>query len=165
MSIEDYAWASGFYEGEGNCNLRRSNGSARPIISIPQVNYEPIQKLIDIYNFGRVYLEERGGKSSPCYYWEVAKFDDVLYFAKSISPWLSEKRMIQIWDKIHYYYNWHEYKQKYCKNGHNRNIYGKRFLRLKANTKEKYETYYCYACAKKIKTESLIFKHGGNNGY
>lgn len=65
----DYAWAAGFYEGEGSFYTNTtSSASGRPrasrVLSLVQVDKEPLEKFAKIFPGGKFYFRKRTGNAS-----------------------------------------------------------------------------------------------------
>jgi hypothetical protein len=115
IKIEDAAWAAGFYEGEGNISFGQRGGVK---VAIKQVNIQPLQKMKNIFG-GTIYGPKYNGKNcQDVYTWALSTYKEVNNFVWSLSPWLSEKRLIQMVDKIEYKINMRDLRSEYCRNHH-----------------------------------------------
>jgi hypothetical protein len=108
MMREDYAWAAGFYEGEGSIAHHCRNGRLyKPCevrIVISQSGGGDAAKLLerfrDIVGCGKVYgpytpsIHNLGKK--PLWRFAVSKHEYVQAIAAMLWPWLSERRRTQI---------------------------------------------------------------------
>lgn len=124
VAIVDAAWASGFYEGEGNVSFGARGGIR---ITITQVNREPLDRLQFLFG-GTIYGPKNNGgpKDRPHYIWSVSSAPLVYNFAWQITPWLSELRLKSLMDKIEFKINMSDLRLEYCKNHHLRSTYGYR---------------------------------------
>lgn len=108
---EDLAWAAGFLEGEGSfCYKRplwarhggkptRSNcGFGRLEVSAAQKEREPLEKLLSIFPFGKIYgpYNHKNGRSKPHYRLSYHKTDQAQTIMAAVWPWLSSRRKEQI---------------------------------------------------------------------
>lgn len=74
MTIENLAWAAGFWEGEGTCGYytvrrKRRNGkyttNSRLTVTISQVDPTPLQKLAKLFDTGNVRCHSNISPISP----------------------------------------------------------------------------------------------------
>ena len=95
----DYAWAAGFYEGEGSIVFTGNSGL---VLSIAQVTEEPLLKMQKLFG-GKIKPKKiYNSKHQPAKVWMVTNLADCKRVISLMSPWLSERRMIQAWDKIEF---------------------------------------------------------------
>lgn len=100
----EYAWAAGFFDGEGNTHLgyRVYGNSTVPIprvmLQVAQVDRRVLDRFQRILGFGKV-----GGpyapktiNSKPYYYWRVEGLPYLLEFQDKIGPYLDEVKTIQL---------------------------------------------------------------------
>lgn len=118
IKVDQYAWASGFYEGEGNVSLGQRGGIN---ISVSQVNQEPLIKLMEIFG-GKIYgpYLNKGPNDKPYYVYYLSTHEAVSNFIWKIIPWLSEKKAKELLDKLEFKINMIEFRAKYCRNFHPR---------------------------------------------
>ena len=103
INREDLAWAAGFLEGEGTfyCNIqkpKKEGWKAQAAISIRavQVEKEPLERLANIFPFGKMYGPYMGkSNKQPHYQWAVHSFEGGQALIAAIWPWLSTKRKTQ----------------------------------------------------------------------
>lgn len=120
--IMDYAWASGFYEGEGHIRNGYNGGTS---VTIQQVNKEPLEKIQSIFG-GTIYgpITPLSKNSNQYYNWSLSQYDAVNNFVWKIFPWLSEKKATQAIDCIEYKINIRDHRKEFCKNDHKRSEHG-----------------------------------------
>jgi len=90
----DIAWAAGFWEGDGSCNIRKAKGNLSPSYFITAYavnsNILPLARLQSIFG-GKVFKVKLGGWAhKPSFRWLTCARQAVL-FLKSIKPYLSFK--------------------------------------------------------------------------
>lgn len=85
----DWAWAAGFYEGEGTmvCNPQYNNLA----LSISQKDPESLYRFMDITRVGKIY----GPYKRNIYAYSVGKRHDVFFIAARMWPWLTTRRREQ----------------------------------------------------------------------
>ena len=101
---EDLAWAAGFIEGEGsflsNITYHNKNSGRAYVtfqVSAVQVEQEPLEKLLRIFNFGRIHgpYSRKDNKSQPFYRFSTNSFEGSQAITAALWPWLSQKRKQQ----------------------------------------------------------------------
>jgi hypothetical protein len=100
---EDLAWAAGFMEGEGTfyCNLQKGKKAwykpqAAISIRAVQVEKEPLEKLAQIFPFGRIYGPYRSsGNKQEHYQFAIHSIEGGQAMIAALWPWLSQKRRAQ----------------------------------------------------------------------
>jgi hypothetical protein len=105
---EDLAWAGGFLEGEGSFRAntsRRENGKSWVTLTVDvvQVNREPLEKLLQIFPFGKIYgpyTHSGKGTRLPHYRYIVHSLNTGQAIIAAIWPWLSAKRRTQATNAI-----------------------------------------------------------------
>lgn len=112
---EDYAWAAGFHEGEGNVHVRKSGGMTA---SISQTNVEPLMKMKELFG-GSIYgPKDIKGGNKPVWVWTLNNVDSVRHYVVSIFPWLSESRGADALNKVDYWQTRYELRTRFCKMDH-----------------------------------------------
>jgi hypothetical protein len=95
-SREDLAWAAGFFEGEGcfDSGPSRNPEWRRPIISISQVNREPLDRFQQVMGFGKVYgpYPPRRPNDAPLHRYQTAKYEYAQATVCLLWPWLTSQR-------------------------------------------------------------------------
>lgn len=94
MSEVDYAWAAGFYEGEGTIHLMKSGGSV--VLAVNQVTLEPLERLVEIFG-GMIYGPHSYNDNQPIYRWNVYNRQHAQQIILKMWPWLSQRRQEQAW--------------------------------------------------------------------
>lgn len=120
-----YAWAAGFFDGEGHAGLQPQNGKTGPVypgqrISITQwydtSALETFKKIFEIGNVeNNIYLNPQA------YRYREQGMDNVLFILDKIKPYLSNKKLPQVKNVINTINKYKELKkerQSKCKNGH-----------------------------------------------
>lgn len=83
----DIAWAAGFLEGEGSFGCRRSKRGAYPSVTAPQVNKDPLLRLLAIFG-GQI------GWRESIHVWYVSG-ERARWVVSLVYEHLSEKRKAQ----------------------------------------------------------------------
>jgi len=104
-SVGDLQYVAGLYEGEGNCGSRRYErklkNSSRCQLKIKMTNREPLDKVIEIIGFGKIYgpyKDKSQPKNKPYYIYIISSFEKVQAFIAMIWLWLSHERQEQACD-------------------------------------------------------------------
>lgn len=96
----DYAWAAGFWDGEGNVSLsyRGAHKIPRIVIQVAQVDRRVLDKFQSIMGFGNVLgpYTPRSKNSSPYYVWRVEGVPYLPDFSNKLWPYLGEAKKVQI---------------------------------------------------------------------
>lgn len=95
---EELAWAAGFYEGEGYCGNRTTKYARQPpIITLAQVNKEPLLRFVRYLHGGRLNGPYHpGGNRKPYYQLSSSNFETTQAMAAFMWPWLSSPKKKQI---------------------------------------------------------------------
>ena len=91
-SSGDFAWAAGFFEGEGSFIAAKGG----VLLSCRQVNPEPLHELVRIFG-GRLTgpYPRKQPNQVPIYYWQLRAHAAVAYAVVEMWPRLSSKRRLQ----------------------------------------------------------------------
>lgn len=96
----DYAWAAGFWDGEGNVSLtyRGAHKIPRIMVQVAQVDREVLDRFQRIVGFGNVLgpYEPRTKNSRPYHVWRVEGVTHLRALRDLISPWLGTEKTNQI---------------------------------------------------------------------
>lgn len=132
----DYAWAAGFFDGEGNVCFSDTDKKRSPRIlaQIAQVNRSPLDRFANIVGLGNVTgpYNPKTKNSRPYYRWAIHDYSSVLYLYSKISTWLDEDKTRDFKSAIEKYEEW--IKIGLCINGH----------KMVINDKGKFKCHECY---------------------
>lgn len=99
----DYAWAAGFWDGEGNVSLTyRTYGKGNPVprivIQVAQVDRRVLDRFTEIMGYGKVNgpYEPKTENSNPYYCWRLEGVPHLHDFKEKLEPYLGESKMEQI---------------------------------------------------------------------
>ena len=88
MESHDFAWAAGFFDGEGWANRQRRGVNARinqaGLDGVPEV----LTKFQRIVGVGRIHGPVIVEGRQPLYYWDATSRPDLLRVVERIGPWL-----------------------------------------------------------------------------
>lgn len=104
LTEADWAWAAGFYEGEGSITYsftnQRQTGMMR--MQIGQKDREPLNRWLYVVRCGKINGPyERDAR--PIYYWQMGQRDEIARIYHKISPWLSQRRKGQFAEVFYKY--------------------------------------------------------------
>lgn len=94
----EWAWAAGFYEGEGTFVLAGGVRSRCLALRIGQKDTEPLERFLSIVRVGKIngpYVNGVKGERTH-YVYSLSRLADVRWVIQGISPWLSKRRIEQI---------------------------------------------------------------------
>ncbi len=118
----DWAWAAGFYEGEGSVYQKSgARWPSAPQIHIQQVNKEPLVWLQEKFG-GEIYGPRipKNPNAQPYWAWNVNRYEEAKAFAYGILPWLSDKKRSELMQKIEFHENIKEVALNYCSKVHDK---------------------------------------------
>src|SRR5690348_2327449 len=96
----EYAWAAGFWDGEGNVSLtyRGAHMIPRIVIQVAQVDREVLDKFQRIMGYGNVLgpYPARTKNSQPYHVWRVEGVPHLRKFREVLSPYLGTAKLNQI---------------------------------------------------------------------
>ncbi len=101
MDREDWAWAAGFYEGEG-CVTYNSRSL---YLKVAQKELEPLEKFRNIVGDGKIYLVKR---EHSIYNYELCGAAKVHYVFNNMWSQLSPRRQDQFYGALQ---KWEEYQR------------------------------------------------------
>lgn len=117
-TAEDYAWAAGFFDGEGYVHAKRGKRKSDPqrftytqiILDIAQKERELLDRFASIVGVGKVYGPYRNGASGhnashSAYRFMVCKYTHVRRVYSYIAPWLGAKRRRQFQEAFEFWEN------------------------------------------------------------
>lgn len=83
----DYAWAAGFFDGEGTTSVLKAQRDKYSYIrmGISQKNIEPLEKFLKIVEKGKIYKL----KTRDMYSWNCYRNEDVESVLERLWPYLS----------------------------------------------------------------------------
>lgn len=122
----DWAWASGFYEGEGTCvfiptHFDRKVPSGRVEFKVSQVDKEPLLRFAWAVGEGNILGPYPNGQGNqPIYQWTVNKPATIKAVMSKMWPWLSDRRKAQYADaleKMQVVYDLRAERNKSCRKG------------------------------------------------
>lgn len=88
MESHDFAWAAGFFDGEGWANKKERGVQARINQASPDGVPEVLIKFQRIVGVGRIKGPVIVDGKQPLYYWEATSRADLLRVGERIVPWL-----------------------------------------------------------------------------
>lgn len=96
----DYAWAAGFWDGEGNVSLtyRGAHNIPRIVVQIAQVHREVLDKFQRVVGYGNVLgpYNPRGANSQPYYVWRVEGVNHLHTIKTVLEPYLGSEKLNQM---------------------------------------------------------------------
>jgi hypothetical protein len=96
---EKYAWAAGFFEGEGYIGAAKCRGGQYVRIVIGQVDREVLDRFHRIFGVGRVlgpYVKTNHPEWRRIFRYEVYKYSEVKDVAKKMWPFLGKVKREQV---------------------------------------------------------------------
>jgi hypothetical protein len=88
LESHDFAWAAGFFDGEGWANRKKRGVQARINQAGPNGIPEVLVKFQRIVGVGRIKGPVIVDGKQPLYYWEATSRADLMQVAERIGPWL-----------------------------------------------------------------------------
>lgn len=116
----DYAWAAGFWDGEGNVSVTFIGPHKRPrlVVQIAQVQKELLDRFQKIVEFGNVLgpYEPRTKNSQPYYVWRVEGVTHLESLYEKIGYYLSHPKRWQMNEALKIRKQWELWGR--CQKGH-----------------------------------------------
>lgn len=90
----NWAWAAGFYEGEGSITIQNSHNGRRRYaqMSCTQKDREPLEDFLRVVKAGSIYFDKTG---SGCWRWRCTVRADVERILERMAKYLSQRRCVQ----------------------------------------------------------------------
>ena len=88
MESHDFAWAAGFFDGEGWANRSGRGVQSRINQAGPDGIPEVLTKFRQIVGVGRIKGPVIVDGKQPLYYWEATSRSDLIDVVERIGPWL-----------------------------------------------------------------------------
>lgn len=112
----DYAWAAGFWDGEGCVSLTYRQFSKntpkipRIVVQVAQVDRRVLDRLQNILGYGNVIgpYSPRTKNSQPYYVWRVEGVPNLSKIREKLSPYLGEIKLKQMDDALKARQVWEE---------------------------------------------------------
>lgn len=116
--LVDFAWAAGFWDGEGCVSLTYRNGQPRIVVQVAQVDREVLDKFCSIMEFGNVLgpYFQTNENAQPYYVWRVEGNTHLQRLKMRIGPWLGTVKLDQINKALKARKEWEDTAQ--CSKGH-----------------------------------------------
>lgn len=95
-SSEEWAWAAGFYEGEGSAYASKGGDTRRHLcLGLPNSDLEVLERFCGIVG-GKIYPGARREGHRPMWLWRAARRELVAEIVEGMWPYLGSRRREQI---------------------------------------------------------------------
>jgi hypothetical protein len=104
----DYAWAAGFFDGEGCVYVKvpKEGWPSQIKVCIGQTSVDVLEKFLDIFEVGTIfgpYIQRKGGNGAPFYNYMVSSAYEIITIFSHMWPYLGKAKREQFTSKIEIY--------------------------------------------------------------
>ena len=90
-TLEDWAWASGLFEGEGSSHVDRAQPNKRTL-SVAITDKDVLDRFAMVMGVGNVCGPYQHKQWKPVWRWNISRLDEVERICREMEPWLGERR-------------------------------------------------------------------------